>query len=95
MEALQRNLGLSSDIIHEVLSFGCPQGTDSSDLLYLVHGTVNTDRTLLRDFDILDIFMSAELDCPLAVMVSERSESVNKMKCSFRESVILSINRRN
>jgi hypothetical protein len=89
--ALQRNLGLAYEIVDEVLSFGCPQATDSSNLLHLVHGTVYTEQIAFLDLDIHDFFNTAQFDRPLAVVVSERSKAGNEVYVILRESILLSV----
>jgi hypothetical protein len=59
--------------------------------LHLVHGTVNTATALYQDWDILDIFTSAQFDRPLAVALSERSKSGNEVYFFVRESSFPSV----
>lgn len=84
---MQKNLGLIYEIVDEVLSFGCPQATDSSNLLHLVHNTVNFDKDLLQS--IINIFSSADYDRPLALKIDERSNHANEIFLILNEKLEL------
>jgi AP-4 complex subunit mu-1 len=90
---LQRNLGLIYEIVDEVLSFGCPQATDASNLLHLVHNTVAEKTSLLQDIDILDILTAVQYDRPLAA--PDRAKSANDVYVVLREHVELTLDRNN
>ncbi|OHT08875.1 Adaptor complexes medium subunit family protein [Tritrichomonas foetus] len=85
--AMQQNLALIYEIVDEVLSFGCPQATDSSNLLHLVHNTVNYEASILRGIDVLNVFTGAEYDRPLAVTPEQRSKSQNEVFFILNERV--------
>ncbi|KAH0792428.1 Adaptor complexes medium subunit family protein [Histomonas meleagridis] len=77
---MQQNLGLVYEIVDEVLSFGCPQATDSSNLLHLVHNTVKYDKGLnLGGVVLLGPFDNQDFDRPLALSVDQRSLSTNEV----------------
>ena len=92
---IQKNLALSYEIVDEVLSFGCPQATDSSNLLHLVHNTVNYDKSLLRNIDVLNVFTSSEYDRPLAVNAETRNKSTNEVFFVLNERVEMLLNSTN
>lgn len=93
---LQRNLGLTYEIVDEVLSMGCPQATDASNLLHLVHNTVSVESSVLETVaDALELFSSAQYDRPLAITLNERSKAANECYFVLRESVELSVDRNN
>lgn len=88
---LQENLALSYEIVDEILCFGCPQATDSSNLLHLVHNTVNYQPGLLRNIDFLNVFTGAEYDRPLAVTNEQRAKSANEVFFILNERVEISL----
>jgi AP-4 complex subunit mu-1 len=92
---LQRNLSLVYEIVDEVLSFGCPQATDSWNLLHLVHNTIQLETTILEDINVLDILSPVHYDRPLAVSVSDRAKAANDVYVVHREIIELSLDRNN
>jgi AP-4 complex subunit mu-1 len=90
---IQRNLALIYEVIDEILSFGCPQATDSSNLLHLVHNIAAGDNSLLSD--IIDVFTAAMFDRPLAASAAERSSAPNEIFVIVRESLELDLNSKN
>ena len=92
---MQNNLGLVYEIVDEVLSFGCPQATDSSNLLHLVHNTVAVKTSILDEIDILEVFKTTDYDRPLAVTPQERSKSQNEMYFILRENLEISVDSEN
>lgn len=84
---MQQNLALIYEIVDEVLSFGCPQATDSSNLLHLVHNTVNYEPGILRTIDFMNVFTGAEYDRPLAVNQDQRAKQPNEVFFILNEKV--------
>lgn len=78
--SIQQNLGLVYEIIDEVLSFGCPQATDSSNLLHLVHNTVSYEENLEKiDLLFFDLAVGDNYNRPLAMTADKRNESPNEV----------------
>lgn len=78
--AIQESLGLVYEIVDEVLSFGCPQATDSSNLLHLVHNTVSYEENLEKiDLLFFDVPVGDNYNRPLALNVNQRAESPNEV----------------
>ena len=92
---MQQNLGLVYEIVDEVLSFGCPQATDSGNLLHLVHNTVAPKSSILNDIDFLDVFKATDYDRPLAVDARERSKSQNELYFILRENLEITLDTQN
>ena len=92
---MQDNLGLIYEIVDEVMSFGCPQATDSSNLLHLVHNTVNVKTSILDDIDFLDVFTKTDYDRPLAVTAQERAKSANELYFILRENLEMTVDSEN
>lgn len=89
---IQQNLGLVYEIVDEVLSFGCPQATDSSNLLHLVHNTVNYDQSLFSEL-MSTVFKDGQTyERPLALTVDKRSESPNEVFFILDEKIEVLLN---
>lgn len=88
---MQQNLALTYEIVDEVLSFGCPQATDSSNLLHLVHNVVNYEPSLLKNIDFLNVFSGAEYDRPLAITPDQRAKSPNEVFFIMNERVEMAL----
>jgi len=91
----QKNLGLAYEIIDEVLSFGCPQATDSSNLLHLVFNTVPYDLNILPEFLQRSLFPNSGYERPLALPLEQRGKSANEIYLIIQESVSLTLNGQN
>ena len=76
---LQRNLALVFEIVEEVICFGFPQATDSTNLLHLVHNTVKYDRSLLEKIDVLNVFPEHDFDRPIAILQRKKDKLRNEM----------------
>ncbi|OHT10572.1 Adaptor complexes medium subunit family protein [Tritrichomonas foetus] len=92
---MQQNLAMTYEIVDEVLSFGCPQATDSANLLHLVHNTVNYKHDLLRNIDFLNVFSGAEYERPLAVTNEQRAKFNNEVFFILNERVEMSLTANN
>ena len=92
---MQQNLALIYEIVDEALSFGCPQATDSSNMMHLVHNTVNYRSSLLRGIDVLNLFTDAEYNRPLAVTPEQRAKSTNEVFVILNERVEMMLTAQN
>ena len=90
---MQQNLGLVYEIVDEVLSFGCPQATDSSNLLHLVHNAVKYNKGLnLGGVVIMSPFDDQDYDRPLALSVDQRSLFTNEVFFVLNERIEVQLN---
>ena len=91
----QKNLALAYEIIDEVLSFGCPQATDSSNLLHLVFNTVPYDLNILPEFIQRSLFPGSGYERPLALPIEQRGKTSNEIYLVIQESVSLTLSPQN
>ncbi|EAY07990.1 Adaptor complexes medium subunit family protein [Trichomonas vaginalis G3] len=89
--SIQKNLALCYEVVDEVLSFGCPQATDSSMLLHLVHNEVEYDQNFLTTFLQTEIFPGEGFDRPLALKTSERTKTNNEIFIVLSEKLSLTL----
>jgi len=94
-KSLQKNLALAYEIVDEVLSFGCPQATDSSNLLHLVHNVVSYDENIITDFIKDTLFPGSTFDRPLALPLDQRLKTQNEIFLIINETVNLTLNTQN
>jgi hypothetical protein len=89
-----QNLGLVYEIVDEVLAFGCPQATDASNLMHLVHNTV-PDNDVLRKLDVLDILELKSYERPLALSSDDRRNTVSEIYLIINEVLEVTLNTNN
>jgi len=89
--SMQKNLALVYEIIDEVLSFGCPQATDPSSLLHLVHNKVQYSPGLLKEIDVLGVFSVRQFDRPLALTNQQRDKGSNEIFFILNERLEMSL----
>jgi len=93
--SLQNHIGLLYEVVDEVLSFGCPQATDSESLLHLVYNEVPYDTNLLTTFLQTEIFIGEGYLRPLALAPTERSKTNNELFVIISEKVSLTMSVQN
>ena len=94
-KTMQDNLALVYEIVDEVMSFGCPQATDSSSLMHLVHNTVDYDPGLLKEIDVLDVLGVKQFDRPLAITAEQRRKANNEVFFIINEKVEMMLDTNN
>ena len=78
---IQTNLGLVYEIIDEVLSFGCPQSTDTTNLTPLVYHTCQYQSKLLHDILKVDFggVQKESFFRPLALDIKQKLKMPNEI----------------
>jgi len=89
--AMQKSLALVYEVVDEVLSFGCPQATDASSLLHLVHNTVLYDQNFLTEFIQTELFPGEGFNRPLALPIEQRTKSNNEVFLVISEKVSMTL----
>jgi AP-4 complex subunit mu-1 len=92
---MQKNLGLVYEIIDEILCFGCPQATDSSNLQHLVHNTIPYDAGFLRELDVLDLLDLSHFDRPLALGPEDKGKLGNEIYFVINEAIEMVVSANN
>jgi AP-4 complex subunit mu-1 len=92
---MQKNLALVYEVVDEVLSFGCPQATDSQTLLHLVHNEVPYEQNFLTEFIQTEIFPGEGFDRPLALSTTQRSKTNNEVFLIINEKISMTISLQN
>lgn len=95
--SIQKNLGLVYEIVDEVLSFGCPQATDSTNLRHLIHNIAakSPAQAFIDDIDVLDIIKNKDYDRPLATEQSDREKSANELFFILKENLDITLDMNN
>jgi AP-4 complex subunit mu-1 len=88
---IQQNLALVYEIVDEVLSFGCPQTTDPSALLHLVHNTAVYESDILKGFDVLNLFGMKQINRPLALTPAQRRTAPSELFLVITERLDLQL----
>jgi AP-4 complex subunit mu-1 len=88
---MQKNLALVYEVVDEVLSFGCPQATDSQTLLHLVHNEVEYEQNFLTEFIQTEIFPGEGFDRPLALATTERTKTNNEIFLIINEKLSMTM----
>jgi len=93
--SIQENLGLVYEVVDEILSFGCPQATDSTNLLHLIFNVVPESNSLIPEFITRSIFPGTSYDRPLALPCDQRSKTTNEIYLIVRETASVTMTTQN
>lgn len=85
--SILRNLALVTEIVDEVISFGCPQSTDSTHLLHLVHNSVPYDTDSGYTRENVEGAKESVYDKPLAIDISKRGAMANEIYIKLEETI--------
>ena len=91
---MQKNLALVYEVVDEAISFGCPQATDSANLLHLVHNQVSFEQNVIQDFIQNEIFAGESYDRPLAIDPQVK-KSTNELYLIINEKLSMTLSSQN
>jgi hypothetical protein len=78
-------------VVDEIVSFGCPQATDSGNLLHLTHHQIEQRFAILQYLRISATAADKQYGRPLALDIDKRTAVKNEIVCKIEERLSITI----
>jgi hypothetical protein len=89
--AIQANIALAYELVDEIVSFGCPQATDSGNLLHLIHNQIEQHFDILQYFRLFPGPTDEQYGRPLSLDIDKRTAVKNEIFFKIEERLSMTI----